>query len=61
LMEVLMNEAPQWDQSSMDNCKCWIYHFQWVCCTNRPISQACWTGTTQFHHPNNSAYQLQSH
>jgi hypothetical protein len=28
LMEVLMNEAPQWDQSSMDNCKCWIYHFQ---------------------------------
>jgi hypothetical protein len=28
-------------QSSSDSYKCWIYHFQWVHCTSRAISQAC--------------------
>jgi hypothetical protein len=24
--------------------KHWICHFQWLCCTSRAISQACWRG-----------------
>jgi hypothetical protein len=40
--------------------KCWICHFQWLCCTSRAISQACWRGPSLFIHPTDSGCQLHS-
>jgi hypothetical protein len=37
----LMVWVSWWDLKALYGFQCWLYHFQWLCCTSRAILQAC--------------------